>query len=395
MSEQFDETFLSSLADDVVSDLFSSNDSVIVPEVIEEPTDDNLGNEPKPVDLKTSKINNPVEGLNTDDLLSDVLEDVKAKKPTPVSTGNEPVMVSNSLGFDVNDLYTDGTLLPFDGEDQVNTVEDLKALIKANKDEEVKTAKEQALTSYKESLPEAARLLLKYAENGGDEFSSIVKYLGASERQKDLNPDNVDDQREIVRQYYLEQEWSEEDIQDELDDLEDTGPDKLKDRALKLKPKVDAYKQKKIDAEIAKAEELETKRAQARETYVKSLTDTLSAGKLGGLEISKVEQKDIYNALISERYNSINGPTNRLGALLDKIQYIEPNFELLSKVVMYLSDEQGFEKKIAEKLKQEVTVDTVKKLKTQQGLKRTTTPQHGSHGRSGPNLTQAFKNPFE
>jgi hypothetical protein len=403
MSEQFDETFLTSLTDDVVSDLFSSGNNVIIPagdDPIEpqgaggNPNDDE--DDPVKLDLTKSKITNPSTTLVTDDLLEDVIKSTsKPQKPTK-STPDDPGKGSTTdLGFDMQELYDEGLLLPFDEDSEISNVEDLKALIKANKEESLKQARETALTEYKESLPEAAKLLLKYAENGGDEFSSIVKYLGANERQKELDLENEADQKEIIRQYYIEQDWSEDDIEDELNDLEDDGPEKLKDRATKFKPKVDAFKQKKIDAEIKKAEELESKRKVARETYVKSVTDTLSTGKLGGISLNKTEQKDVYDALITERYNSISGPTNRLGALLDKIQYIEPNFELLAKVTMYLSDEKGFEAKIAEKLKQDITVDTVKKLKTAQGLKRTASPSNHGGSRSNPNLTQAFKNPFE
>jgi hypothetical protein len=400
------DTHLSTIADNLVESLFEdtgSSSNVIVPVSQDgaEPV-----KEPKTA-LKEKAITNPVDDeIDTAELIGDLLKENPTNEPaaTPdTKTEVKPTKkekVKPALGFNVEDLYDEDLLSPFaDPEDPekyapVDDINALKELIKANKKEAVETAREDALKDYKDSLPEAAKVLLEYAEKGGENFGALIKYLSQDQKQKEITLENLDGCKEVIREYYSSQDWSEEEIQDEIEDLLDSGEDRVKERATRLKPKLDAMNQKRIEAELKQAEELSERKEQARQFYVQNVVETLKKGKLGSLPITKDEQADIFKGLIEEKYNSLGGVTNRLGALLDKIQYIEPNYEVLGKVMLLLTDPEGYEKKIIDRVKQEVTADTVKKLKTVQGIRKTGSPAPQDSSNKPLKLNSGFRNPF-
>jgi hypothetical protein len=408
MSQDMQETFLSTLADDLAASLFDgagSSSNVITP-TDTDPSKEEAGTpDPAKVAVKHKSFSNPVDDVSTDELIGDLLKDDDKVESTPAVEATAQQLPpkatkkdkkNTELGFDIGDLYKEGLISPYEDEAPITNVDEFKALLKANREELVEETKEEALKLYKDSLPEQAKILLEYAEKGGEEFSRLIKYLNQDQTVKEINLESPEDQKEIIRQYYASQEWTPEEIRDEIEDLLDSGEEKLKERASRLKPKLDAMNQKQIEAQLKEADMLEQRRQEAREFYVSNVVDTLKKGKLGSLPITKDEQADIYKALIEERYNSLSGTTNRLGALLDEIQYIKPNYELLGKVMLMLSDPEGYDKKILDRVKQEVTADTVKKLKSQQGLKKTGAglETRGS-GNKLPRLNSNFKNPFQ
>lgn len=58
--------------------------------------------------------------------------------------------------------------------------------------------------------------------------------------------------------------------------------------------------------------------------------------------------------------------TNLLGHLLEKYQFVEPNYTLISEALWLLSDPNGYKAKIMEKGAQKSVEKTVRKLKTEQ-----------------------------
>jgi hypothetical protein len=55
-----------------------------------------------------------------------------------------------------------------------------------------------------------------------------------------------------------------------------------------------------------------------------------------------------------------------LGHLLEKYQFVEPNYTLISEALWLLSDPDGYKTKIMEKGAQQSVEKTVRKLKTEQ-----------------------------
>ena len=76
--------------------------------------------------------------------------------------------------------------------------------------------------------------------------------------------------------------------------------------------------------------------------------------------------------MVQPNYPSISGkPTNLLGHLLEKYQFVEPRHDLIAEALWLLSDPNGYKSKIKSLGSQESVADTVRKLKTAQSNKNT------------------------
>ena len=74
--------------------------------------------------------------------------------------------------------------------------------------------------------------------------------------------------------------------------------------------------------------------------------------------------------MVSAQYPSITGkPTNLLGHLLEKYQYLEPNYSLLSEALWLLSDPHGYRSKLIETGATQQAAKTVRTLKTEESRK--------------------------
>ena len=93
--------------------------------------------------------------------------------------------------------------------------------------------------------------------------------------------------------------------------------------------------------------------------------ETLKEGSLGDIKVDRKTQAMLYNGLVQPSYPSVSGKnTNLLGHLLEKYQFVEPNYTLISEALWLLSDPQGYKAKIMDKGAQKSVEKTVRKLKT-------------------------------
>jgi hypothetical protein len=82
----------------------------------------------------------------------------------------------------------------------------------------------------------------------------------------------------------------------------------------------------------------------------------------------------LYSGLVQPNYPSISGkPTNLLGHLLEKYQYVEPNHALIAEALYLLADPDGYKAKVRENGKVEQVKETVRALKTAEGDKKAST----------------------
>jgi hypothetical protein len=84
----------------------------------------------------------------------------------------------------------------------------------------------------------------------------------------------------------------------------------------------------------------------------------------------------LYTGLVQPNYPSISGkPTNMLGHLLEKYQFVEPRHDLIAEALWLLADPEGYKSKIQEKGTKAATEKTVRMLKTEEGRKIASTSQ--------------------
>jgi hypothetical protein len=119
-----------------------------------------------------------------------------------------------------------------------------------------------------------------------------------------------------------------------------------------------------------KLEEQELRRKQqetASRRYAHNVYETLKNGELGEIKLDKKTQNMLFSGLVEPNYPSVSGRnTNLLGHLLEKYQFVEPNYSLISEALWLLSDPDGYKSKIMEKGSQKAVEATVRKLKIEQ-----------------------------
>ena len=148
--------------------------------------------------------------------------------------------------------------------------------------------------------------------------------------------------------------------------------DKLHQKANQFKPKLDRMQDEIINRQLVEQEHKRHQQAQQAKLYTDNVYNTLSVGELGGIRLDKKTQAQLYSGLVQPNYPSISGkPTNLLGHLLEKYQFVEPRHDLIAKALWLLADPNGFEAKIREQGGKAATEKVVRQLKTEQSRRIT------------------------
>ena len=80
------------------------------------------------------------------------------------------------------------------------------------------------------------------------------------------------------------------------------------------------------------------------------------------------------SGLTQAQYPSVSGrPTNLLGHLLERYQFVEPNYPLIAEALWLLSDPDGYRKNLQVVGKNQATEQVVRQLKTEQARKNSYT----------------------
>jgi hypothetical protein len=80
----------------------------------------------------------------------------------------------------------------------------------------------------------------------------------------------------------------------------------------------------------------------------------------------------LFSGLVQPNYPSISGkPTNLLGHLLEKYQFVEPRHDLIAEALWLLADPNGYKGRVREQGSKQATEKVVRQLKTEQSKKIT------------------------
>jgi len=131
--------------------------------------------------------------------------------------------------------------------------------------------------------------------------------------------------------------------------------------------------QEKIVAkQLAEQESKKRQQEEAAKYYMDNVYNTLSVGDIGGIKLDKKTQSLLYSGLVQPNYPSISGkPTNLLGHLLEKYQFVEPRHDLIAEALWLLADPNGYKNKVREIGSKEATEKVVRQLKTEQSRRLT------------------------
>jgi hypothetical protein len=266
-------------------------------------------------------------------------------------------------------MIKEDKLVPFDDEKSFDeyTAKDWEELIEANLEERANQVRRETPKQFFASLPEELQIAARYVADGGTDLKGLFSTLGQVEETKDLDIKSERDQETIIKEYLNATGYGTSDeIEEEIEIWKDLG--KLEQQAAKFKPKLDKMAEQIVIKKVQEQQLKQKQQEQASKAYMQNVYDTLKDGNLGDLKVDRKTQAMLYNGLVQPSYPSVSGRnTNLLGHLLEKYQFVEPNYSLISEALWLLQDPQGYKAKIMDKGAQQSVEQTVRKLKTEQG----------------------------
>lgn len=315
-----------------------------------------------------TKKSEPVTKEAIDEILGDNAEEEEEVKETPKKRGRKAITGVSDV---FKKLIDDDKILAFDdGKDLEDySAKDWQELIQANLDERANAVRRETPKQFFESLPEELQIAARYVADGGQDLKGMFKALSTVEETRDLNVKEEKDQSYIIREYLGATGYgTREEIEEEIEIWKDLG--KLEQQAMKFKPKLDKMQEKVVAAKLQEQDMKRKQQEQASQNYMKNVFETLKDGVIGDTKIDKKTQSFLYNGLVNPAYPSISGTnTNLLGHLLEKYQFVEPNYNLITEALWLLADPNGFKETIMKKGSNKAVEETVRKLKTAQSSK--------------------------
>jgi hypothetical protein len=378
-------------------------------EVVEEKTEEPKTEEPKAEETSTEEVK-PVEKVEAkeeakpeikpeevDEILNEGLEVVEGEDENSTVSGRKRM---EGMADVFKKMIDDNQIIPFDDEKELDeyTAKDWKELIQANMDERGNAVRRETPKQFFNSLPQELQVAAKYVADGGTDLKGLFGALAQVEQVKELSTSTESGQEHIIREYLTATGYgTPQDIQEEIDIWKDLG--KLEKQASKFKPKLDKMQEQVVARRLQQQEMKKAQQQKASENYMANVYNTLKDGKIGNMKVNKKTQALLYNGLVNPQYPSISGQnTNLLGHLLEKYQFVEPNYNLVTEALWLLSDPNGYKSQVMAKGTNKAVEQTVRKLKTAQAGKRassndkmTTNEKPASRRRTLPRSNNIFK----
>jgi hypothetical protein len=272
-------------------------------------------------------------------------------------------------------MIEEGALVPFDDDKDLEeyTTKDFRELFEANFQERENKIRENTPKEFFNALPEELQVAAKYVADGGQDLKGLFRTLAQVEEMIELDPADEYDQAEIARQYlYATNFGTPEEIEEEISDWNELG--RLQQKANQFKPKLDRMQEEIVAKKLAEQEYKKEQKTKQAKAYTDNVYNTLLKGDLAGLKLDKKTQSLLYSGLVQPNFPSISGkPTNMLGHLLEKYQFVEPRHDLIAEALWLLADPEGYKSKIKNQGGQQVAEKVVRQLKTEQSNKNNTT----------------------
>jgi hypothetical protein len=358
-------------ADNKKPSIFSKNTpdlSFLDPGAKEE--DDEKSSNPSNGDNKDKNVDLVSRETSTDSL-EDILKETDPDSGDDTVKSGRPKLDKSGLVDTMSKLIEEGLLIPFEDEKPMDeySVKDWKELIEANFQEREKQIRQETPKEFFESLPEELQYAAKYVADGGQDLKSLFRVLSQVEEVREMNPEVPGDQETIIRSYLRATGFGDEgEIDEEISTWKDLG--KLEAQARKFKPKLDAMQEQVVQEQLQRQEAMRMQQQEAAEAYVDNVYEALKTAEINGLKLDKKTQAQLYSGLVQPQYPSINGRnTNLLGHLLEKYQFVEPNYSLIAEALWLLSNPDEYRQSLVKQGKNQAVEQSVRLLKTEQSRK--------------------------
>jgi len=299
-----------------------------------------------------------------------------AKEKTEEKSVGRPKLEKSAMVDVVNKMIEKGQLVPFDDDKPLDeySVKDFEELLEANFMEMENKIRQETPLEFFDSLPEELQYAAKYVADGGTNLKELFKVLAEVEEHRELDPSSERDQEMILREYLRATNFgSDDDIDEEILGWKDRG--ELEAKAMKFKPKLDKMQESIVAQKVAQQEQIRKRQEAAAQRYMQNVYTTLQPGELNGVKLDKKTQSMLYSGLVQPQYPSMSGkPTNLLGHLLEKYQYVEPRHDLIAEALWLLADPEGYKSKLKDQGKVASVEKTVRQLKTEQAKMQSSSP---------------------
>jgi len=329
-----------------------------------------LDNKPQPAKPAAKvETSNDDESLSTEDAEEALneLDSLISQQEDSSGRGRKKVDKSGLVEL-ASKMIEEGVLFPFDDDKPLDeySAKDFRELFEANMKEKEAELSQRIPQQIFQSMPGEMQYLMDYISKGGTDLKGMMQQLSQVNEAMELDPSDPNDQEIIVRQYLsLKGDMSQDEIEDEIATFKDM--DRLEQKASQYKPKLEAVREKEVARRIAEQEKQKEQQQAIAGQFVDSVYGVLEKGELGGVKLDRKTQNMLYTGLVQPGYPSISGkPTNLLGHLLEKYQWVEPNHELIAEALWLLADPEGFKTKIKSQGNRAATEQTVRSLKTEQ-----------------------------
>ena len=323
------------------------------------------------VDVKAEEPATPEEKKElVDEALAELDDAITEEETGEAKTGRRKTDKSGLVDL-ANKMIEEGTLFGFDDEKPIEeySTKDFRELFEANFNEREAKIRENTPKEFFNSLPQELQVAAKYVADGGTDMKGLFRTLSHVEEIIQLDPENENHQAEIARQYLTATNFgTPEEIQEEIETWTDI--EKLDKKAKQFKPKLDKMQEQIVAQQLAEQERKKAQQDAAASQYMDSVYNTLSTGQLGEIKLDRKVQNHLYGGLVQPNYPSISGkPTNLLGHLLEKYQFVEPRHDLIAEALWLLSDPDGYKNKVKSLGSKAAVEKTVRQLKTAQSKK--------------------------
>ena len=250
---------------------------------------------------------------------------------------------------------------------------DIEELWQANVTNLKQEVADKAPAQLFESLPEELQYAAKYVADGGQDLKGLFQALAQVEQVREMDATDENDQEAIVRQYLQASNFgNNEEIEEELSTWKDLNL--LEKKAKQFKPKLDQMQEQIVHAQLAEQEQRRSQQEAAADAYMQNVFNALRPAEINGIKLDKKVQAQLYSGLVQPQYPSISGkPTNLLGHLLEKYQYVEPNYPLIAEALWLLSNPEEYRGSLKRAGGNEKVEQTVRQLKIEQSRKNIST----------------------
>lgn len=299
--------------------------------------------------------------------LDDVLDSID-EEPTEEETKKRGRKKIEGIADVFDKLIKSEKIVPFDDDKPLAdySAKDWEELIDANMEEKANQVRKETPAKFFESLPDELKIAARYVFDGGKDLKGLFQTLAQVEETSTIDVKSERGQERVIQEYLSATGYgTAEEIAEELEVWKDLG--KLEQQALKFQPKLQKMQEKVVASKLKEQDLKKKQQEQASKDYMENVYNTLKDGALSDIKIDKKTQSMLYNGLVQPNYPSVSGRnTNLLGHLLEKYQFVEPNYSLISEALWLLQDPDGYKSKIMEKGAQKTIEKTVRKLKTEQ-----------------------------